>query len=187
MSGRVRVAGGPYIKTHHTSGAPIMQSHRLIGHSRESANRPTWWQKLVLLIFGGLILSALRPLSVSAEEQHMKKENLAWFKNPHCERIEIREFKRISNAEPSRTSVVTDRKTIDQVIRAIQALPVAGEIMVSFAASASYTRLDFKCSGQVDTVEFYNDKIKTPDTSFFVADQKFERPVFLLVEMLLRG
>jgi catechol 2,3-dioxygenase-like lactoylglutathione lyase family enzyme len=27
-------AGGPYIKTPYASGAPFMQSHRMIGHSR---------------------------------------------------------------------------------------------------------------------------------------------------------
>ena len=116
----------------------------------------------------------------------MPFKNLTWFKNSNFESLEIKDFEHASDKKPTRSLLVTDPNKIKQVFEMIEALPVEGEMMISFSDDIALRTLNFKKGDQNETIEFYGKSIKTPATSFYMGRGQYEEKVYAFVDSLLK-
>ena len=118
----------------------------------------------------------LTTTAFSAEKNNMK--NLKWFEKIGCEKLQITEYKSAANKKKINELTITDVEYIRTFQARINQLPAAGDKMVKMGPDADYLVLEFACGEKVETIEFYNNTIKTPDTSFFSRDPRPDKEVW---------
>ena len=64
-------------------------------------------------------------------------------------------------------------------------LPTTGDIMVKMSEDASLIELTLLCQDSAYVIQFYNDRIKTPATSFFSEELPAERTLIDFLKLNL--
>ncbi len=76
---------------------------------------------------------------------------------------------------PNRSAEVKDRKTVKELAAWVNALPLKGEMFVSFTAGVATTHLYFvEPNGSETLVNFYNNSVSTTDGSFYAGSKTGE-------------
>jgi hypothetical protein len=107
-----------------------------------------------------------------------------WFSTTAFTSLEIKQYTSISVDKTERMVVINDSAVIDHFVQRITAIPVEGQIMISFADTAEYVTLTFYKEGIAETVEFIQRRIKTPFTSFHLRNEA-EAGLYRDIEALL--
>lgn len=105
-------------------------------------------------------------------------KDLKWFQKIGCEKLQIIEYKSAANKKIVKELTITDVEYIRSFQIMINQLPAVGDMMVKMGPDADYLALEFACGDKVETVEFYNNTVKTPDTSFYSRDPRPDKEVW---------
>lgn len=79
-----------------------------------------------------------------------------------------------------RVTEITDHKVISKITALLDKLPTKGDIMISMAPT-TVTSLVLNCDGSSYTINYFGNKIKAPDTSFFAGKKPEETELFDLL------
>jgi len=107
-----------------------------------------------------------------------------WFNTEIFASLEIKKHTSISVDQTERMVVITDSAVISHFVKRIVAIPVQGEMMISFSEVAEYVTLAFCKDGITETVEFIQRRIKTPSTAFHLRNEA-EAGLYRDIEALL--
>ena len=121
----------------------------------------------------------------------VEQKNLKWFENTNCDVLEIKDYKTIVSKKPQKTKIITDKKTISNLIALIEKIPTNGQEMKSFGDEVAVVTLEFGCTNEKleikkQEVEFYRGRAKTPSTGFLEERSEFETKAFEMVQYLLK-
>jgi len=90
----------------------------------------------------------------------------AWFKNQHCTRLEIKKPKSISEHELIKSITIEDTSVIAGLMQRISKIHPNGDMMISFSPKTEKIELQFHCEHEIQTINIYGNKFKTPSTGF---------------------
>lgn len=108
---------------------------------------------------------------------------LEWYRG-NCQSAKIDFYKKVEDKKPNKTVAITDKSKIDQIVSLLGKIPTSGEKMIKISATASHMVLTLSCDGTEYEIKFYNDRIKTPDTSFLSSADKEELELVKLLKSL---
>lgn len=131
-----------------------------------------------IIIASILSLFALTSMGV---ERNMKVTT--WFKDTKCEHLKITKYKSHSDKTVIKEIKISDTEYITSFQLEISRLPLSGTEMIKMGPDADYSVLEFQCKDGVEKVEFFNHKIKTPDTSFY--SEELEKSLWEEIQSLL--
>ena len=104
---------------------------------------------------------------------------------PGCSRIIIAYFKKLSDPEPSKTAEVTCEETIQNILDLLSRLPGTGDMMIKMG-DVEYIHVTLYIDeGEDIEFEYFEDMIKTEDTSFYSESPEEEKELYILLKSLL--
>lgn len=131
----------------------------------------------------GFILFFFMLTTVSfAKDKSVKN---AWFQNQHCNRLEIKKPKSISEHEIIRSVTIEVASAIAGLMQRISKIPADGNMMVSFGPKAEEIDLEFHCGNEIQTIEIYGKRFKTPSTGFNSDHSEIEESLYRDIDALL--
>lgn len=90
-----------------------------------------------------------------------------WFEIINPVSLTITEFKSISDQKVMAQVKITDTEAIEKIMKRIEGLSVAGDLIVKPGPKANYHTLEFiSADGQRQAIELINKSIKTPSAGF---------------------
>jgi len=112
----------------------------------------------------------------------MKK---TWSLNRKCTSLEIIKYNSISDHKIKKSVKIEDNKFINRLMDDIEQIPADGDMMKSFGSEAEQIDLIFSGNNQVQILQLYEKKIKTPSTGFNSTKSDLEKKLSDDVETLL--
>lgn len=112
----------------------------------------------------------------------MKK---TWSLNRKCTSLEIIKYNSISDHKIKKSVKIEDNKFINRLMDDIEQIPADGDMMKSFGSEAEQIDLIFSGNNQVQILQLYEKKIKTPSTGFNSTKSGLEKKLSDDVETLL--
>lgn len=109
----------------------------------------------------------------------------AWFQNQHCSRLEIKKPKSISEHEIISSVIIEDASVIAGLMQRISKIPADGDMMISFSPKAEEIDLEFHCGNEIQTIEIYGKRFKTPSTGFNSGRNEVEERLYQDIDALL--
>ncbi|MFN8847684.1 MAG: hypothetical protein ACK5V3_09245 [Bdellovibrionales bacterium] len=113
-------------------------------------------------------------------------QSLSWFRKSDHSEVTITKFKSISDNKIVSSKTIKDQLYVFGLTKQITSLPVNGDKMKSWGDDAEFTKLVFSsCASEAETIEIYEDKIKTPSTGFLADKTEQETILVNDIESLL--
>ncbi len=109
-----------------------------------------------------------------------------WFESSTCEKMKVIEYKSASDKSILREIVFEDADYTGSFKIQISQLPATGEMMIKMGPDAKKLVIEFTCGAKTELVEFFNERIKTPDTSFYSKANHHEQAVWSELQALLK-
>lgn len=107
----------------------------------------------------------------------------------HCEKITLRYYKKMSDLRDGvapKTKVINDKSTIEKILLLVNKLPDKGEIMMKLGDVPMLQVILNTDKTENVFFSFYNQSIKTPDTSFYSNHPPAEKILFELFKSELQ-
>ena len=107
---------------------------------------------------------------------------LKTFKIKSCYKITVNQYKKASDSRDGKkhkSAEISNKHTIDKIIKLLNALPDKGEIMISWGP-VPLTEVIMHNEDGSEFFSFYNSRIKTPDTSFYSEKYSEEEKLYNL-------
>lgn len=108
-----------------------------------------------------------------------------WFKNTNCSLLKINKLKSISDHRITHSVTLDDHNTINNLIARISSIPEDGDMMISFGPNVEEINLEFHCENNMQTIEIYGKKFKTPSTGFNSGKSEIEESLYQDINALL--
>ncbi|MCB9977993.1 MAG: hypothetical protein H6862_00075 [Rhodospirillales bacterium] len=108
-----------------------------------------------------------------------------WYTCDPCEGITIEKYDHASDPKPAKQVKLTLQEAIGEILGALERIPPKGDMFISFTPAVEYVRMTIHGSDHFDVVEFYDGRIKTPDTTFLTRGNEDEAALFALVKEAL--
>ena len=113
------------------------------------------------------------------------KMKIPWFINKDFTFLEIKKLRSISEHEVERSVIINDVKIIKSLAERIERIPSDGDVMVSFSNNVEQINLLFHGKDQLQEIQFFAKKIKTPSTGFNSVKSEFEIDLYSDIDALL--
>lgn len=105
-----------------------------------------------------------------------------------AESVSVELRSRLTDDRPAAWNEITEPKVIRKIRAALAALPPRGDTMKSWSDDTELLSATFSRPGAPRTyVEFYDGRIKTPDTAFYSASKRPEGSLYRLLKKQLKG
>lgn len=108
-----------------------------------------------------------------------------WFQNQNCTHLEIKKPKSISDHKLIKSITIEDEPTIAALMQRISKIPPDGDMMISFGPKAEKIELKFHCGDEIQTIEIYGKRFKTPSTGFNSGRSEIEERLYQDIDALL--
>lgn len=115
------------------------------------------------------------------------EKNLEYsFDIKNCNKILIQSFNQAADEKPNKEIIITDIKTINDIISKLSVLPKEWDEYIKMAWNISYLKLIFIWDKDKNyIVEYYWWNIKTPWTSFYSEEKEESKYIYNLIKKLL--
>ena len=102
-----------------------------------------------------------------------------------CTLIKIELFEKANHNTPAKTVEIGDMTTIVKIQNIMDKLPTDGEVMISMIA-VDVIRVTMFSNIRDMYFEYYNNRLKTPGTSYYAGEIPEEKELLMLLKGLLR-
>lgn len=130
-----------------------------------------------------LFLCLLTNVTFAATKSGVKMDDLKWFQNFGCNKLQITQFHSKSDMKVEKQVSITDPQYINSFQLQINRLPTSGDMMIKMGPAAKVLTLEFHCKEKAEVITFYDSHVKTPATSFYSNHTAAEKVIWDEIQM----
>lgn len=134
-------------------------------------------------VFGTIFTFLFSLTSFSNEMDSIMKRS--WFQNKLATSLEIKKFISISDNNIVQSITINDVRIIQSIMDRIEKIPEDGDMMKSFGPDAEQIDLLFCYEKQVQVIQIFQKRFKTPSTGFNSKKNEIEISLYNDIDALL--
>ncbi len=124
-----------------------------------------------------------RPVSQSVAQVASQPQITPWFQRP-CRSVSVAYYPTAADTAASRVLDLGVGPVAGHVLQLLSQLPPRGDILRKIAATTPRTKLTLDCGDGRHEINFYGDRVQTPDSSFFSAGSAAESALIALLQQV---